>query len=251
LSPAPAVDARGYVLSRVPYRDKDMVARLALEDEGVVALLARGARGSRRRFGGSLDDYAGVHLRYRPSSRGLGTLLEARRMSAAEPDPADLAAFAVRAHTAELVLALVEEGHPTRFPFRLFAWVQEALAGPVERQERRARAAWVLARVRVIVLHQQGRLPDLHECTACHRPFPEGGPVHFSSEQGLRCDACAADAPAGALRPFGELAELRALFSGEPFEGERAPGLGEWLAARIRDAVGRGLRSEDALGRFV
>ena len=251
MSPAPAVDANGYVLSRVPYRDQDLVARLALEDEGVVPLLARGARGSRRRFGGALDHYAGVHLRYRPSSRGLGTLLEARRMPAAEPDPADLSAFAVRAHTAELLLVLMEEGHPTRFPFRLFAWVNDALAEPADRQARRARAAWVLARVRVIILHQQGRLPDLCECTACHRPFPDGDRVHFSSEQGLRCAPCAADAPAGALRGFEELRELRALYSGERYDGAAAPGLAEWLTARVRDAAGRSMRSEEALGRFV
>ena len=251
MSRAPAVEGRGYVLARVPYRDKDLIVRVAMEDVGLVALLARGARGSRRRFGGALDDYAAVELSYRPPSGGLGRVAEARRMPVPEPDPADLSAFAVRAYTAELLVALVEEGHPTRFPFRLFDWVHRTLSEDAERGARRPRAAWVLARVRVIALHQQGRFPDPWECTSCHRPFPDETPAFFSRDHGLRCAACAGDDAPSALRPFDELVQLRALFSGEGLQGHLAPELDEWLAASVREAVGRALRSEGALGRFV
>ena len=50
------------LLRRTPYRDADLVLSLFTEQLGQVSALARAARKSQRRFGGSLEPFHTLHL---------------------------------------------------------------------------------------------------------------------------------------------------------------------------------------------
>lgn len=59
------------ILDRIAYGERDLILTLLTRDFGVVSAIARSARGSRRRFGGSLDLFVvfNAHLRLRPPPR--------------------------------------------------------------------------------------------------------------------------------------------------------------------------------------
>ena len=66
------------VLDRVAYGEKDVIATLLTRDLGVVPVLARSARGSRRRFAGGLDLFVVFQARVKARTGStLASLLEA------------------------------------------------------------------------------------------------------------------------------------------------------------------------------
>jgi len=66
---------RALLLRATPYRDADLVVDLLTAEHGRLAALARGARNSRRRFGGALDYFNLLGVELRQGRRGrLGTL---------------------------------------------------------------------------------------------------------------------------------------------------------------------------------
>lgn len=62
------------VLDRIPYRDRDLILTLLTRDAGIVSAMARGARGSSRRYAGALDLFVVIAARWRPSGASLATL---------------------------------------------------------------------------------------------------------------------------------------------------------------------------------
>jgi len=62
------------LLDRVPYRDRDWIVTLLTRDAGVVSAIARGARGSSRRYAGALDLFVVVSARWRAGPGALASL---------------------------------------------------------------------------------------------------------------------------------------------------------------------------------
>lgn len=62
------------LLDRVPYRDRDLILTLLTRDAGVVQAIARGARGSTRRYAGALDLFVVLAARWRQGASSLATL---------------------------------------------------------------------------------------------------------------------------------------------------------------------------------
>jgi DNA repair protein RecO len=236
--------ANVFVLTRTDYRDKDLIIRAAVEDHGLCAFIARGARGSLRRYGGALDVLVPSTMTFRPADSGLGQVRDATRNPGPEPDPSDIAAFAVRCYGAELLLASVEENSPTRYPYRLMRWVHSALSEVVPRERAKMRALWVLNRIRVIGLHREGRLPDLHRCSDCQAGFLLGEGVVFSRERGILCGACGLRSGESQSMLFGHLMELRELYAGGVFAQEWCSReISIWLEQQVREALGKALTS--------
>ncbi len=252
MSRFPTTEANGYVLGRIDYQERDLILRAAVEDEGILSFHARGARGSTRRFAGGVDDFVPSRFEFVKKKKGLCRLAGAQRRSIAEPAPADLAAFAVRSYVAELLLVVVEEGHPTRFPFRIMEWVTEALAASVPTEQRRSRAGWVVDRVHVILLHREGRLPILGSCSDCGIELESAEEIFFTTEQGLRCDGCGPGRGAWPDCGVDDLAMLWGLYAGQPFTGPRASKpLQHWLFGLVDQVADKSLKSRASLQQFV
>jgi DNA repair protein RecO (recombination protein O) len=62
------------VLDRIPFGERDLILTLLTRDAGVVSAIARGARGSGRRFAGALDLFVVLAARWRPGRASLATL---------------------------------------------------------------------------------------------------------------------------------------------------------------------------------
>ncbi len=73
------VDSQALLLRRTAYGEADLIVLLLTERRGVVSALARAARVSQRRFGGSLEPFHELHVVVEErSDRELQTLVDAR-----------------------------------------------------------------------------------------------------------------------------------------------------------------------------
>ena len=244
--------ANGFVLSHTDFRERDLILRVAVEGHGLCAFIAKGARGSRKRFGGALDVLVPSNLTFKKKDSGLGQLREAHRVPGPEPSPSDIAAYGVRCYTAEYLLATVEENHPTGYPYKLMKWVHEALSDLSFASQSKERALWVLNRVRVIGLNREGRCPDLFRCSDCRVELMSSVGVGFTRDRGIFCQTCMHMSGDGFPMSFGHLLELRELYGGGAFSGEWCSGeLSDWLESQVVEVLGRELSSNRILKSLV
>jgi DNA repair protein RecO (recombination protein O) len=224
------------VLRSVDYGESDRVVTLLSRERGKVSAFARGARASRRRFGGALEPFTllTAEARLRPGSDllGLDSVAVERGFGGIR---GELARIACASYAAELARELVRDQEPHDELFELLAAYLALLdAWP-------ARPA-ALRAFELGALHAAGLMPRLDACARCGRALAPGvRAARFDPGQGgVLCEACAPSAPVGApaLSPAA-LAALLQLQRG---------GLAA-AAEPLDPAAGREMR--DALGAFV
>ncbi|HTN53269.1 MAG TPA: DNA repair protein RecO [Anaeromyxobacter sp.] len=223
------------VLRVVDTGESDRVVTLLTRERGKVSAFARGARASRRRFGGALEPFTLLVAEVR--ERAGAELLGLDAVSVLRPFGAirgDLARIACAGYAAELARELVRDHEPHEDLFDLLAAYLGLLDGAPARPA--ALRAFELG-----ALRSAGLMPRLDACARCGGPVGDG-PLRFDPEQGgALCPACAPWAAPGApaLSAAGAAALLRLQ------EGGLAAGAAETLAP----AAGRELR--EALTAFL
>src|SRR3954463_15828180 len=155
------------VLHAFDYLESSRILRLATREAGVVSVLAKGARRSRRRFGSAVDLFAeGSAQLYLKAGRDLHTLsaFEVTRSRAALA--MDLERFAAASALAELALRFVQpEPHVSLYERLTRALDAVAVAGPDAAREAALAGAWAL-------VAEMGFAPALDQCASCHAPIP-------------------------------------------------------------------------------
>ncbi len=231
------------VVRVVDYGEADRVATLLTRDAGRVAALARGARRSRKRFGGALELFGAgeaVLVEKRGELWGLESF-DARR---GFPHLAlDVAKVAHAAYACELVRELAPDHAPEP---RLYALTVEML-GLLDGGEARAE---LLRAFELRVLDEVGLAPVLDRCVGCDGP---PGDLFDARRGGVTCAACGGSRPlpAGAREALcaaeratlAEAARLR--FA--PGDGEAAR---EALQALLREHLPRPLRSVEFIAKL-
>jgi DNA repair protein RecO (recombination protein O) len=181
------------VLRTVDTGESDRVVTLLSRERGKVAAFARGARASRRRFGGSLEPFTllTAEVRERSSSELLG-LDSVTPLEAFGGIRGDLARIACAGYAAELARELVRDHEPHEDLFDLLAAYLSALdAGPALPAALRA--------FELGALRAAGLSPRLDACARCGRPPPAEERARFDPGQGgILCEPCAPYAAPGA-----------------------------------------------------
>ena len=159
-NPRAAQVHRALVLQARNVGDSDRVIDAWVPELGRVALWARSARASKRRFAGALQPFFELSVTMVPKTQGYGVeaahVLRDRSGIRQSLDQIGRAATVVR-----VVQALWPQGQDAPGVFDALAVALDHLdAG------RLARAAGVYPRL----ANEGGLLPDLTECGACHRP---------------------------------------------------------------------------------
>lgn len=109
-----------YLVRSVPYRDSDLIVTILTSGSGVVSLMARGAKKSRKRFGGALDFAKLFRAEYAaPREAGLGTLSSVELLCDFPKTVSDIRRYAVASHFVEVVRGLAREGEVSGEPFSL------------------------------------------------------------------------------------------------------------------------------------
>jgi DNA repair protein RecO (recombination protein O) len=173
------------VLRAVDYRDADRIVTLLTERFGKVAVLARSARKSRKRFGGSLEPYALIEADVRLGRGDVGSIGQARVKRSFPKILTDLTRIAV----AGAALELVREALPVRQPE---PEILESTLAFLERLEKcDDTEEELLLSFETRVLSTLGFAPNLDTCARCGRRAHEGRAALFDPTVGsIVCRSC-------------------------------------------------------------
>lgn len=211
------------ILHAADYLESSRLVRMLTREAGVVSVVARGMRSSRRRFGSAMDLFAEGQAQLQiKQGRDLHALQGFDVTVARTALAADLDRFAAASALAELILRLVhEEASPT-----VFARVREGLDRIADGRSRERIHATALATSWQVVA-AVGYRPALDECPECHEVIPDGEDGIFSvSLGGLVCLRCThAARPSGRRLPSSARTVLRNWLAGggDPVDELDAP----------------------------
>jgi DNA repair protein RecO (recombination protein O) len=179
---------RALLLRRTEYGEADLVLSLFTETFGKISVLARGARKSSRRFGGSLEAMHTIEvgLEERPTSE-LFMLREAR---IAVPRM-DLTSSLERLEAAGRALAWVRSAAPARTPEPALWEQTTALLDRLAARDTELDPVRLLAAAGLQVLATLGWGLDFDRCVRCGKECPPGQPALIDpGKGGLVCRSC-------------------------------------------------------------
>jgi DNA repair protein RecO (recombination protein O) len=232
----------GIVLRAVDTGESDRVVTLLTRERGKVAAFARGARASRRRFGGSLEPFTLVaaEVRERSGSELLGLDLVSP-LDAFGGIRGDLARIGCASYAAELARELVRDHEPHEELFDVLAAYLGLLAAAPARPA--ALRAFELAALRAA-----GLAPRLDACARCGGPLASDRPARFDpAEGGALCAGCAPAAAPGRVSLSPAAAEALARLAAGGLAAAEVEPLAPPLGREARDALGAFI--EHHLGR--
>jgi DNA repair protein RecO (recombination protein O) len=233
----------GVVVGLVDLGEADRLVRLLTAEEGRIAVVARGARGSRRRYAGAFE--LGTRVRVvRGRGRGsLAPVAEADVLAAPDVARTEVERIALLGYGCELCAALAPEGAPAPKHHGLLAAWLDVLEGPT-RPGVASRAA-----LEAKALTFSGLAPALVVCARCGGPIDD--PAVFDPESGGALHGRCGGGRALAASALVELDALRRT----PLAGTVArpiPAAPPWLLSDfVRHQLGRALQSRallEALG---
>ncbi len=225
------------VLRTVDYGESDRVVTLLSRERGKVSAFARGARASRRRFGGALEPFTvlAAEVRSRAASDLLG-LDSTTVLNGHGGIRGDLARIACAAYAAEVARELVRDHEPHDDLYDLLVAYLDLVDGAPARPA--ALRAFELG-----ALAAAGLAPRLDACARCGGELdPSARAVRFDPDQGgLLCAACSTAVRPGAL--------LLSRAAADALGRLQAGGLAAAAAEALPPPAGRELR--EALGAFL
>jgi DNA repair protein RecO (recombination protein O) len=238
------------VLRTRPYGESDRIVTLITEEHGKLAGIAKGAKNSRRRFGGTLEPFVLIRAVFRQRSTSeLVFLLRCELVSSLGAFTRDLDRFAAGSYVLELTDRMVFGRESGREIYRLALDTLTLLdaGAPVDP---------VLRAFELHLLAASGYAPALDRCRACGRPADGGEARYLTLERGgLVCRRCVR--PGEPVRPVAattarELARLARSPLAEAAAGNDSIALREAaaVAEQLVGAVASGpVHSRKLLGR--
>ena len=238
------------VLHVADYLESSRIYRLMTREAGVVSVVARGARNSRKRFGSAVDLFAEgqAQVQMKPG-RDLQSLLSFDVQRSRPQLAADLGVFYGAAAIAEVTLRLVhEEAAPVVYEhlsegLTTLAQTQTAvpasqasapMASEVQASGQKAIAVGSSAPSAIAVccsviwhlISHIGYRPTLANCANCHRPISPNLKSHFSPHTGgVVCDECSRAIPKTRTIPPDARVAIARWLDGDPVLGLSAPEL--------------------------
>jgi len=250
------IETEALILRSVDFGESDRILHLLTPCSGRLTTIAKGARRSVRRFGGTLDLFN--HLRVQVDfgrKTSMARLDQARLIGSFDPLRIDPGRFALGCYLLELFDRLAPEGGNRSDMQRLFDFAIDALK-TISIWEPSLRLRTLLE---LRALDALGLRPELRNCIRCGEPTGSAPEVDFHvADGGAVCGACAPRME-GLLRVH--LGTLRALEQGLRFDFSRLDRLGiegrsldeaQQLISRFqRFHVGVELRSERFLDQIL
>ncbi len=183
----PLVITDAVVLHAFDYLDSSRILRLATQENGVVSVLARGARRPRSKFGSAIDLFVQgtAHVQIRPN-RDLQTLVSFDVTRARAVLSFDLDRFSAASAFAELALRVTQdESHHALFRVVTATFDAIANAQPGQVLTAGVGGCWQL-------IAELGFSPLVDQCCVCHAEVAPDDLLPFShSGGGVVCARCA------------------------------------------------------------
>ena len=172
------------VLRAIAYGDADAVVHLLTRGRGRISAFVRGAKTSRKRFGGALEPFQRIEaLLSEREGQELWALREARVIDGHGALRDDLHRIAHAGYAAELVHDLTRAGEQADGLFTLLDDFLTRLAAG------RATSARLRA-LELLALEAAGLAPELSACARCGSEIPPGKAAFDPDAGGLICTNC-------------------------------------------------------------
>jgi DNA repair protein RecO (recombination protein O) len=177
-----SVTDEAVIIGLMDYRENDRIVTLFTRDHGRLSGLARGAKRSVRRFGGALELFSRLTIRFAPAD-GLVTLDDVDLVTVFPTIRSTLEGIAHAGYACELVGALSPERQANQRLFRLLtAYLEHLDRFPVNRADRHF--------FEINLLNILGYRPPLESCCRCGGPLEEGGRWGDPGDGGIHCVRC-------------------------------------------------------------
>lgn len=179
--------SRAVLLSRTPFRESDLVVQLFAEEFGRISALARGARRSQKRFGGTLEPFHGLRVELSLPQRGelfglTSSQLERPRLGLSE----DLARMRAAGEALRWIRTAATEHGADKPLFEELHRFLDRLDGELQTP-----TALVAAEFGLRLLALLGWELELSACVRCGQPCPPNKSATVSvSQGGLLCHPC-------------------------------------------------------------
>jgi len=217
------------VLKTTDYGESDRVVAMLSQEHGRLSAFARGARASKRRFGGALEPFTLVaaELRERHGAElwALESVAVRRAFGAIR---GDLARIACAGYACDLGRALVRDHEPHP---ELFAHLV-ALLGRLDEAPARPET---LRAFELLALRDAGLSPRLDACARCGAQLADLRGLAWSPEGGLVCGSCRTGLPRAVACSEAAAQALVRLAAEELQAGALPAGVG----AEVRDLLSR------------
>jgi DNA repair protein RecO (recombination protein O) len=177
------VTCQAIVLGCVDFGEADRVVTLLTDTRGRLAVFARGARKSRRRFAGVLEPFTRLSVSFAETRGNTFRLDRAEVVDPFAELREDIARVARASYAAELTRELCRECEPHADLFALLCRFLSALA-------REGAEGLSLMRFELLALSMAGVAPRLDACVSCGATVMEAA-VFEPERGGLLCPSCA------------------------------------------------------------
>ena len=172
------------VLRSIAYGDADAVVQLLTRGRGRIAAFVRGAKTSRKRFGGALEPFGRIEaLLSEREGQELWSLREARVVEGHAGLRDDLHRIAHAGYASELAHDLTRAGEPADGLFTLLEDFLTRLAAGAAKSGR-------LRAFELLALEAAGLAPELAACARCGEEVPQGRATFDPDAGGLVCAKC-------------------------------------------------------------
>ncbi|MDQ8158303.1 MAG: DNA repair protein RecO [Gemmatimonadota bacterium] len=185
------------VLHAVPYLESSRIVRLATREAGVLSVVARGARSSKKRFGSGLDLFAEGQAQIQlKAGRDLHTLAGFDVTRSRPGLAADLGRFTAASALVECVMRVVHDEAAPK--------VYDGIAAGLDAIATASGADTVPLTLGVFwrLVGDVGFMPGIEACVECHAAIDPGEDTRFShAAGGVLCAGCARRFPGGRRLP--------------------------------------------------
>jgi len=206
----PVVVSEAIVLHAFDYLESSRILRLLTREAGLRSALARGARRSRKRFGGGLDLFAhGTATLHGKPGRDLDTLSAFDDIRSRAPLARSLDRFTGAGAIAEIAIRFGSAGGDAR----LFDAVAAAFDAIIAASEPGSRVAALGGAWRIVAA--LGHAPALSHCADCGDALDEAATLLFAHPAGgALCPRCSSLSPGGRRLPGAARAAIAAWLDG-------------------------------------
>jgi DNA repair protein RecO (recombination protein O) len=211
----PLLQTDAIVLHTADYLESSRLLRLLTREAGVLSVVARGARSSKKRFGSAVDLFAEgqAQIQVKPG-RDLHALNGFDVSHARTGLATDLARFTAASTVSEVVARVIHDESAPQ--------IYKTVAAGLERLETHPTESLIGETVGMLwhLLAETGYRPSIDQCAECQRTIGMDESARFVVPLGgVICAACSQLAPTGRLLPPDVRATLRRWLADAPADG--------------------------------
>lgn len=196
-------ETEAIVLDSFEHGESDIILTLLCRDSGRLAVIAKGAKRSKKRFVNKLELFSFLHITYRTAAnRDLGFLAEAELHTGFLNIRSNYELYCTASVLREFLLLAIRENITDDRLFRLALWA-------LHNMDRNNQPGAILALFLIHFYDCIGYRPDFTGCSRCRLPLQDRGKYCFDSTAGgLVCTSCLTSAKRHALLSRGTIRML-------------------------------------------